>query len=217
MHLPVDDLRHHLRFAHGQFETLAPHHLHQHRQLQLTAALHLPGVGAVGRFHPDRDVADQLLLQPRLHQPSGQVLARPARQRGGVDADSHGDRRLVDVDQRQRFRVVRIGEGLSDGDLRDARDGDDVAGTGGLCRDAFQGLGDQQFGEFHVLDAAVMAAPRHLLAAFQLTRHHSAQRQPAQVGGGIQVRHVRLEGSALLVGGGGYVFQDRLEQWFQVR
>ena len=121
------------------------------------------------------------------------------------------------MDQRQRFRVIRIGEGLSDGDLRDAGDGDDVAGARGLGRDALQGLGDQQLGEFHVLDAAVVAAPRNLLAAFQLTRHHPAQRQPAQVGGGVQVRHVRLEGGALLVGGGGHVLQDRLEQRFQVR
>ena len=41
---------------------------------------------------------------------------------------------LVDGDQRQRARVVGVGEGLADRDVRDAGDGDDVAGAGALGR-----------------------------------------------------------------------------------
>ena len=73
--LPGDDLR----LADGELEALAPHHLDQDRQLQLAAALDLPGVGTLGRADPDRDVADQLLLEPVLHQPGGELLAGLAR------------------------------------------------------------------------------------------------------------------------------------------
>ena len=123
--LPGDDLR----LADGQLEALAAHHLDEDRQLQLTAALHLPGVGTLGRLDPQRDVADQLLLEPVLHQPGGELLAGLAGERGGVDADRHRDRRVVDVDDRQRLRIVDVGQRLADGDLGDSGDGRDVTGV----------------------------------------------------------------------------------------
>ena len=46
----------------GQLEALAAHHLHEHRQLQLAAALHLVGVRPLGVLHAQRDVADELLV-----------------------------------------------------------------------------------------------------------------------------------------------------------
>ena len=47
--LAVDHTRDDLRLTHGQFEALAAHGLDEHGQLQLAAALHLPGVRAIGR------------------------------------------------------------------------------------------------------------------------------------------------------------------------
>ena len=47
--LAVDDLGQHLRLADGELEPLAPHHLDEHGELQLASALHLPGVGPLGR------------------------------------------------------------------------------------------------------------------------------------------------------------------------
>ena len=144
VHLAVDQPGHDLRLADGQLEALAAHHLDQDRQLQLAAALHLPGVGPLGRQHPDRHVADQFGIQPGLDQPGGELLAGLAGQRGGVDADRHRDRRLVDGDQRQRRRVVGIGQRLADGDVRDPGDRDDVAGPALVGREPVQRLGDQQ-------------------------------------------------------------------------
>ena len=49
MALAVDLAGQHLRLADRELEAFAPHQLDEHRQLQLAAALHLPGVGrAVG-------------------------------------------------------------------------------------------------------------------------------------------------------------------------
>ena len=77
----VDLAGDHLRLAHCQLEALAAHQLDQHRQLQLAAALHLPRVGPVGVEHPQRDVADQLAVEPLLEHPGGQLRAAAAGQR----------------------------------------------------------------------------------------------------------------------------------------
>ena len=61
--LAVDLARDHLRLADRQLEALAAHRLDEHRELQLAAALDLPGVGPLGVEHADRHVADQLLLR----------------------------------------------------------------------------------------------------------------------------------------------------------
>ena len=71
--LAVDLARHDLRLADGQLEALAAHRLDEHRQLQLAAALHLPGVRPVDRLHADRDVADDLLVEAVLHQAGRQL------------------------------------------------------------------------------------------------------------------------------------------------
>ena len=62
--LAVDLARDDLGLADRQLEALAAHQLDQNGQLQLAAALHLPGVGPLGRVDAQRDVADQLTLEP---------------------------------------------------------------------------------------------------------------------------------------------------------
>ena len=58
--LAVDLLRQHLRLADRELEALAAHQLDEHRELELAAALHLPGVRARGGEDAQRDVADEL-------------------------------------------------------------------------------------------------------------------------------------------------------------
>ena len=125
--LAVDLAGDDLGLADGHLEALTAHHLDQHRQRQLAAALHLPDVGALGHDDPQRDVADELAVQSRLELRGGQLVAVLAGQRRVVDAERDRQRRLVDGDQRQRPGIVGIGERLADRDLGDAGDGDDVA------------------------------------------------------------------------------------------
>ena len=66
VHLAVDDLCHHLRLADRQLESLAAHQLDEDRELELAAALHLPRVRPLGREDAERDVADELLIEPAL-------------------------------------------------------------------------------------------------------------------------------------------------------
>ena len=164
VHLAVDLARHDLRLADRELEALAAHQLDEHRELQLAAALHLPGVRPLGREHAQRDVADQLGVEPALDLARRQPRALEPGERRGVDADRHRERRLVDLLDRQRPRIVDVGERLADRHLGDPGDGDDVArpGLGGL--DAVERLGHVELGHLGALDGAVGAAPGDLLA-----------------------------------------------------
>ena len=120
----------HLRARGGQLEALAAHLLDEHGQLELAAAADLERVGALGRADLDRDVAQDLPLEPGLDLAAGHVLALAAGERRGVDAERHAQRRRVDVEARQRPRVGRVGERVADRHLGQAGDADDVAGAG---------------------------------------------------------------------------------------
>ena len=214
--LAVDRARHHLRLADRELEPLTAHHLDQHRKLQLAAALHLPTIGAVAGQHADRDVADDLLIQAPLHQPRGELVAVLPGRRRRVDADRHRERGLVDVGQRQRTRVVGVGERLPDRHLVQAGHGDDLARARLFHIDAVELLGDVQLDDLRRFDRAVGATPRHGLATPDRAVAHPAEREPSEVRRGVEVGHQRLERVALFVLGSGDVILQRLEQRLQV-
>src|SRR3546814_895828 len=143
--LAVDLPGEHLGLANGELEALTAHHLHEHGQLQLAAALHLPGVRSFSRLDLDADVADQLLVEAALDQAGGELLALLAGQWRGVDADRHRQVGIVDVDDRERPRVLEVGEGVADRDLRDAGYGDDLARSGGPSRRSVEHTYELQF------------------------------------------------------------------------
>ena len=120
------------------------------------------------------------------------------------------------MDERQRDRVLRVGEGLADGDLRDAGDGDDVAGAGGLAGLALEALGDEELGDLDVLDRAVALHPRDLLALLQGALVDADQREPAEERRGVEVGDVGLQRRALGVRRGRDRLEDRLEQRLEV-
>ena len=214
--LAVDDLRDDLGLADGELEILTAHHLDEDRELKLAAALDLPGVGALGVVHANRDVADELLLETLLDHARGQLLAALAGQRCGVDADGHRDRRLVDGDDRQGHGVLDIGEGLADRDLRDTCHGDDVAGAGAVSGYAGEVLRDEQFDDLRALDGAVDLHPRDLLALLDVALMDTAEREPAEVRRGVEVRHVRLQRLLRVVLRGRDGLEEGLEQRLEV-
>ncbi len=74
-HEPVELARQHLWLADGQLESFAAHDLDQHRELELAAALHFPDLRLRGRLDAQRDVADELLLEPAAHEARRQLVA----------------------------------------------------------------------------------------------------------------------------------------------
>ena len=137
----------------GQLEALAAHLLDQDGQLELAAAADLERLARFGRADLDRDVAEDLLLEPRLDLAARDVLALAPGERRGVDAERHAQRRRVDVETRQRARIGRVGERVADRHLGQPGDADDVAGAGLLDVDALDAV--------RGLEARHGAAERH--------------------------------------------------------
>ena len=118
------------RLPRGQLEALAAHRLQQHHQLQLAAALDLPGVGPLGLSTLIETLPTSSWSRRSLDLARGQARAVLAGQGRGVDPDRDRERGLVDRDHRQRPRVLGVGERLADRHLLEAGDGDDLARPG---------------------------------------------------------------------------------------
>ena len=214
--LPFDLAGDHPWLAYGELEPLASHRLHQHRELQFPAALHLPGVGTFRGQHAQGDVADQFLLEPGLDQPGRELFAIATSQGGGVDPERHPEARFVHGQARQGTRVVDGGKGVADGHLVDAGDRDQVARAGLVGLHAVQRLGQVQLGELDPLHLAVLAAPGNRLTAADVAVLDPAQGQAAEIGGGVEVGDQGLEGMIGHVGRRGDVGQDGVEQRCEV-
>ena len=191
--MPSTCFRQHLRLADGELEALAAHDLDEHRELQLAPALHLPDLGPLGLEDPQRDVADELLLEPGLDHARGHLVALGAGERRGVDPERDRERGLVDGGDGQRARVVGVGDRLADRHVRQARERDDLARAGLVGGDAVERVGDVELGRARVLDRPVGAAPGDLLALPKRAVVDPAEREPADVGRGVEVRDERLE------------------------
>src|SRR5690554_2314753 len=214
VHLPRDDLR----LADRELETLAAHLLDEDRERELAAALHLPGVRSLRGEHAQRDVADELGVEPVLDLTRRDLvaLAAFARERRSVDADGHRDRGVVHRDEWERPRVVKVGERLADRDLRNAGDGHDVPGPGVRRRNAIESLRLEQLGDLDRLDRTVRTGPRDLLALADRAVEDAQQREATEERRGVEVGHVRLERGTLGVRGRGDLLEDRREERLEV-
>src|SRR6266700_3128638 len=91
-----------------------------------------------------------------------------------------------------------------------------TAGPGGLGWYPVQRFGEVKLGDLHALLRPIVAAPHHLLAPADRAVVDPAERDPAQVGGGIQVGDVGLQGGALDVGGRRHPVPEHPEQRLKV-
>src|SRR6185503_1239017 len=104
----------------------------------------------------------------------------------GVDPDRHREARLVDADDWERARVVRVGEGLADRHLGNPGDGDQLARAGLLGRDAVERLTDVELRDLGALDRPVGPAPGDLLALPDRSLEDAAEREATDVGRRVQ-------------------------------
>ena len=144
------------------------------------------------------------------------LVAFQPRKRRSVDADRHRERRLVDRDHGKRTRVVRVGERLADRHLGDSGDGDDLPRSGFFRLDTVERLGHIELGHLRPLDRAVGAAPRDLLGTPDRPLKDAAEREPADVRRGIEVRDERLQRVPLVVGRSRDALEDQVEQRLEI-
>ena len=133
--------------------------------MQLAAAHHLKNTFFVGFLDAQGHVVLQLFLQAVPDLPAGDVLALAPRQRRGVHAEVHGQRRLVHLEHGQRRRVERVGDGHANADVRQAIDQHDFTRTSFQRLHALQALERQ-----HLVDAALDRA------AIRAFHHHDIHR-----------------------------------------
>ncbi len=121
------------------------------------------------------------------------MLAVAAAEGRVVDRQHHGDRRLVDLDVRQRPRALPLGEGLADAHLGEAGDGDDVPRTGLGDLHPPQPFVTVEQGDLDRSHATVETAERHLLRLAQAAVEDPPDGQPADVVVVVQVGDEELE------------------------
>ena len=193
--LAVNVLGHDFGLAHRQLETFAAHHLDQNRQLQLAAAHHLERVGALGVFHAQRNVGEQLFFQALSQIARGNVLPFATRERRRVHHELNGDGRLVNRGDRQRRRVFNVRDGLADVDAGHSRNRDDVAQLGGDDIGPLQPGEREQLRNLDLLHRPVALGDGDVLAGAQRAVEDACDGQAAEIVAVIEIRHQHLQRS----------------------
>ncbi len=152
MQLTVDLFGQNLRLADLQFITFAAHHLDEDGELQFAAAHDFKRIGATGFFDANGDVGQQLFIETVAQIARSDILAFPARKRRVVDGEGHRDRRLIDLNLRQRHGGFGAGDRFPDGDAFDAGDGENVARLADGFIDALQAFERIQLGDVGFVD-----------------------------------------------------------------
>ena len=129
-----------------------------------------------------------------------------------VDGEKHRERRLVDLDPRQRDRLIGIGDGVADVDGALADDGDDVAGLGDLDLGSSQLVKDH-----HAVDRArhvhVALLDEHgLLPALDSPRIDPADRDPADILREVERGAEHAKRAVGIDDGARYLVDDQVEK-----
>ncbi len=218
--LAVDLFGDHLGPADLQLVALAAHRLDEHGELQLAAAGDLDDVGRIGAEQLDRDVAEQLAVEPVDEVPAGEELAVLAGERRGVDPERHPQHGLVDDQPLQRDGVLDAGDGVADLHLGEAGDDEQIAGRQLLDLVAADALERHQLAEAALQRrlplAALLLEQGDGLAAAQHAVVDAPDGQAAEVLGCVERGDERLQwrgGVALRLGD---AVEDGVEQRRQV-
>ena len=153
--------------ADAELEALAPHLLDEDREVQLAAPADLDAVGPPEVLDAQGDVDAQLALEPVLDLAQRGGAAVMAGEGPVVDEEEHADRRLLDLERRQRHAgslELGRGERVAEGDLVGAGEPDDVAGRDLVDLAVLEATRDPQVGDARGLGAD------HLPAGLRVAR-----------------------------------------------
>ena len=104
--------------------------------MEFTTARYFESIGAVRFFDAERYVGLDFAEQAVAEVTAGDVVPFLTGERTVVDVENHGQGRFVDVDARQGFRILRVGNGFTDLEVGNADDAGDFAHTGFFLFDA---------------------------------------------------------------------------------
>src|SRR5579862_1675379 len=195
-----------------EFIPFAPHLLDQDGDLHLAPGADLEVARRVGVGDGYGDIRARLADEPLPQMPGGEKLAFAARERRVVDDDAHLDRRRVDIDERQGYALLGIGERLADERILEPGQPHDVARRGVLYLDLRQAFVAEQRRDVRPFAPPVLVDADDGIAH----RHASADDAPvgdaAKVVAVVEIRHEHLEKRLLRDGGRRYLLHDSLEE-----
>ena len=119
-----------LCFTYCKFIALTTHVLNQDGQMQLTTTGYFEAVSTVCFLYTERNVCVQLFEKTVTDVTGSNVFTFLTSQRAVVYDEVHGDGRLGDLLERDRYRIFRITDRITDMDISDT--GDRYDGTN-LC------------------------------------------------------------------------------------
>src|SRR5579863_1088700 len=131
--LPVDLLHQYRRLSHRHLESFAAHRLDQDAQMKNTAPINQEAVRIVRILHPQRQVLFRFLHEAVTEMAGSDEFAILAVKWGVVDPKKHAHRRFIYADYRKGFRVLCIGNGISDIELLQAHHRTNIAGFHFAC------------------------------------------------------------------------------------
>ena len=213
----IDSLGHDRRTRNHQLKTFAAHHFNQYRKLQFATAENLEGLRRSGVFNANRNVGQKLPLKAILDVARGYEFAFATCKRRVVDGEVDRNRRLVDLDDRQRFRIVQRAETLTDGDAGNTGNRDDVTHRSLGRVFALQTVERKQLRYLDRHQRTVDLRQIHLLANLERAVEHAPDGQTTEIIRVVQIRHQNLQVAISRARGRRDRLKDQLKQRLEVR
>mmetsp|Transcript_20823 Transcript_20823/g.41531 ORF Transcript_20823/g.41531 Transcript_20823/m.41531 type:complete len:397 (-) Transcript_20823:970-2160(-) len=126
---PVNLLLNHTGGSNHQFVSLSSHVLHKDRQVHLASPRDDVTLSLTVEVNLQGNISVELLLESISQLVDGQELGVGVlpEKRGGVHLERHTDRGILDLDGLERSGVVEVNDGVSNGELLQAREAHDVS------------------------------------------------------------------------------------------
>ena len=155
----INRLENDLRTPHRQFVTFTAHGFKQDGEMQFAPSGNEERVGLRRILDTQRHIGQQLALQTLADLATGDKLAfRPGIGRA-IDHEGHVQRRLVDLEHRQGFGGIRVGDRAADGKFVNASQQHDVASDGFFHRHPFDTAKAEDMIHLGTLRSTVLEIP----------------------------------------------------------
>ena len=137
--------------------------------MQHTATEHDKGVGSEARLDAQCEVLFQFLFEAFLYVTGSDELAVLSKERRVVDGEEHAHRRLVDGDWRERFRIFKVCNGITNFKPFDSDNCTDITALHLIDICLSEALKDHKLLDFLLLHDVVSLAQADLLAGLEAT------------------------------------------------
>src|SRR5258705_8323020 len=203
---------HDFGFADHQLKTFAAHRFDQDGELQFATAENAKRFRRIGIFDANRNVGEQLFLQPVAKIARSEIAAFFAGERAAVDSENHGERRLVDQQRLERLRIGEINDAFADLNAFNTSDGHQVTSENTVGFVAFKPAESIELSDARGIELAVELADADFRAALDGAVENAADSDAAEKIAVIEIHHLDLQDAFRIAGRRRDGFDDRLEE-----